>query len=63
MGQATDSAGKVINLGKNLLSAGGTLMGMGKQSDVAAPSAGAAPAPKAAAPAASSPSPSLKSIG
>jgi hypothetical protein len=67
MGQATDSAGKVISgaqsLGKNFLSAGGTLMGMGKQSDVAAPSAGAAPAPKAAAPAASSPSPSLKSIG
>ena len=51
MGQATDSAGKVMNLGKNFLSAGGTLMGMGKQSDVAAPSAGAAPAPKAAAPA------------
>ena len=63
MGQATDSAGKVINLGKNFLSAGGTLMGMGKQSDAAAPSAGATPAPKAAAPAASSPSPSLKSIG
>ena len=63
MGQATDSAGKVMNLGKNFLSAGGTLMGMGKQSDAAAPSAGAAPAPKAAAPAASSPSPSLKSIG
>ena len=51
MGQATDSAGKVMNLGKNFLSAGGTLMGMGKQSDVAAPSAGSAPAPKAAAPA------------
>ena len=54
MGQATDSAGKVINLGKNFLSAGSTLMGMGKQSDAAAPSAAPATAPKAAAPSAGS---------
>ena len=54
MGQATDSAGKVINLGKNFLSAGSTLMGMGKQSNIQSTTSGSATAPKAAAPSAGS---------
>lgn len=54
MGQVTDSAGRVINLGKNFLSAGGTLMGMGKQSNIQSTTSGSATAPKAAAPSAGS---------
>jgi hypothetical protein len=62
IGSATDSAGKAIagaqRLGNNFLSAGGTLMGMGKQSaDVASASA----ALKAAAPAAPVAAPSNNS--
>jgi hypothetical protein len=62
IGSATDSAGKAIagaqRLGNNFLSAGGTLMGMGKQSaDVASASA----ALKAAAPAAPVATPSNNS--
>lgn len=52
MGQVTDSAGKVINLGKNFLSAGSTLMGMGKQSSTQSTTGGSAIAPKAAVPSA-----------
>ena len=54
MGQVTDSAGKVINLGNNFLSAGSTLMGMNKQSSIQSTTGGSATAPKAAAPSAGS---------
>jgi hypothetical protein len=56
IGSVTDSAGKAIagaqRLGSNFLSAGGTLMGMGKQSNIQSTTGGSAIAPKAAAPSA-----------
>jgi hypothetical protein len=56
IGSATDSAGKAIagaqRLGNNFISAGSTLMGMGKQSNIKATTGGSAIAPKAAAPSA-----------
>lgn len=56
IGSATDSAGKAIagaqRLGNNFLSAGSTLMGMGKQSNIQSTTGGSAIAPKAAAPSA-----------
>lgn len=56
IGSATDSAGKAIagaqRLGNNFLSAGSTLMGMGKQSSTQSTTGGSAIAPKAAVPSA-----------
>jgi len=56
IGSATDSAGKAIagaqRLGNNFISAGSTLMGMGKQSNIQSTTGGSAIAPKAAAPSA-----------
>ena len=56
IGSATDSAGKAIagaqRLGSNFLSAGSTLMGMGKQSSIQSTTGGSAIAPKAAVPSA-----------
>ena len=56
IGSATDSAGKAIagaqRLGNNFISAGSTLMGMGKQSSIQSTTGGSAIAPKAAAPSA-----------
>lgn len=59
IGSATDSAGKAIagaqRLGNNFLSAGSTLMGMGKQSSIPSTTGGSAIAPKATAPSAPAP--------